>query len=276
MMDELLLGKFENPMLGLVAGYVLLRQPSPNSSLLNTVIMNLEMLLGPQVPDVNAIRALKAQALKEPPCVFQFQYPPMFRAGLEGVIRASLDQPELLPADSVIERIATELLADSPWSSWETVPSPSVELQGSSVDFLLEPSAVELELKTSETPLVATPKLDWVQSALLDALSLRVRRKKFNFPAFTSAQLGRTGADTSTPHPGLDLRQVALRLNVPERTVEAALEGLGANLNVADNYLRAQGMSGIRLKADASIGKSIYASADLSALFDFDINKTEL
>ena len=41
----------------------------------------------------------------------------MFRAGLEAVIRASIDDEQFIPEGGQIEIIAADQLADSPWSS---------------------------------------------------------------------------------------------------------------------------------------------------------------
>lgn len=269
MMQELLQQKFENPMLGLVAGYVLVRQPSPDLNLLNIVTMNLEGLLGSSVPDVNAIRTLKSQLMKEPPPAFPFRYPPMFRAGLEGIIRASVDHPELLPPDSVIERIATGLFADSAWSSWKTSSVPSIELPSAG---LVEATAkVDLDQIPGMTAPSSAPKLDWVQSAVLDGVSARVRRLQSSGTAQSHPQEpGSRAAEPSAPQGGWDLRQVALRLNLPERAVQTALEGLSSNPTAAESYLEALGVSGIKLNT-----KTQAASTDLSTLFSFDIGKTE-
>jgi len=272
MMNELLSGKFENPMLGLVGGYVLLRQSSPDVNLLNLVTMNLDRLLGPGVPDVNAIRTIKSLLLKETPPPFQFRYPPMLRAGLEGVIRASLDHQELLPADSVIEHIATGLFADSPWSSWVTGSLANMEAQSAS---LAESSAnIELQSTPGAAPSRA-PKLDWVQTALLDGLSSRVRRLQSNRGRLNAQESGaREAGEPSEPAAVVDWRQVALRLNLPERAVQSALEGLRANPTSAESYLEALGFSGAKL--NTSLGQSKAASTDLSALLSFDISKTEI
>lgn len=277
MMNQLLSGKFENPMLGLAGGYVLLRQPSPDVNLLNIVTMNLESLLGQSVPDVNAIHTLQSQLLKQPPRPFPFRYPPMFRAGLEGVIRASVDHPELLPADSVIERIATGLFADSPWSSWETGSLANTEAQSPG---LAEASAsFDLQSTPGAAPSFA-PKLDWVQSALLDGLSSRMRRLQLSRSGAAQTnppESGARGAEPSGP-PGaptvVDWRQVALRLNLPERAVQSALEGLSANPTAAESYLEALGFSGVKL--NTSLGQNKAASTDLSTLLSFDISKTEI
>src|SRR5215813_1973313 len=275
MMNQLLSGKFENPMLGLVGGYVLLRQPSPDANLLNIVTMNLDGLLGPGAPDVNAIRALKSQLLKEPPPAFQFRYPPMFRAGLDGVIRASLDHPELLPADSVIERIATGLFADSPWSSWETGSLANMNMEAQSASLVESGAKIALQIPGLAASM-STPKLDWVQSAVLDGLSARVRRlqsSRSGAGQINPQESAARGIEPSTPTAGVDLRQVALRLNLPERAVQTALEGLSANPTAAESYLEAQGFPGAKL--NASLGQTKAASTDLSALFSFDISKTE-
>jgi hypothetical protein len=265
-MGQLLQGKFDNPMLGLVAGYVLLRQPIPDESLLTTVTTNLEGLLGPQVPDVHAIRILVAQALKQPLATFSFRYPPMFRAGLEGVIRASLDHPELLPQDGVIDDIATRMLADSLWSSWETSEA--------TVGLVSPESQQTFGTATAG----ATPKLDWVQSALLDAMSARVRRmqpSRFGLTESVPATSPASESETQPPPRSLTVRQIALKLNLPKRTVETALQGLNSNPTAADEYLEIQGTSDSRSTSFASPVRAVTKWNDLTALLGTDIFKAE-
>jgi hypothetical protein len=311
LMDQLLMGKFENPMLGLVGAYALFRQPSAgrDSLLLDQIIGNLGWLIGSNAPDLNAIRVLKAQLFNEPSPSFQFQVPPMFRAGLEGVIRASIDHPEILPQGGTIEIISTRLLSDSPWSSWEAdVSAASAAASNKRIEFIGETAHEDFELAEEDegqartivpsesfgVPATVfeapegssptqpefpaprpepTPSLDWVQTAILDAISAQARRRarasRYKFSRLTAAGPATKESTASPAQPVLDLRQLALRLRLPERTIQSALASLNSDPSAADNYFQSQGLSGVRFKP-TSLGASTLKLADLSQLFADD------
>ena len=110
----LLYGKFDNPMLGLVGAYSLLRFGTPERAQIEMILGNLQSLLGPRQPDVQALELLAARYFGDPLPTLPLQRPPLLRAGLEAV----LEQPGLVPSDSVIAQIALCRCVDSPWSTW--------------------------------------------------------------------------------------------------------------------------------------------------------------
>jgi hypothetical protein len=119
--DRLLSGKFENPMLGLLAAHLLLQAPEPDSGLLGVVLANLYRLLGAE-PDVVALELMMADRFQRPLPALQLARPPMLRAGFEGVTRIAARAPEVIAADSLCERISTQLYTDSPWVTWQPLP----------------------------------------------------------------------------------------------------------------------------------------------------------
>lgn len=117
-MQMLLHGKFEDPMLGLLGAHILLKRKEVNENTISIVLDNLERLL-PESPDVRALELIARQRLSNLAAVEPFDRPPMLRAGLEAVIKASANNPELVTPGSLIDIISPYLLTDSPWSSWE-------------------------------------------------------------------------------------------------------------------------------------------------------------
>ncbi len=103
--DELLWGKFENPMLGIYGAHLLLLNKELASDRLHLVIANLRELLGRQHPDVEAL-ALKV-ALDDVPSMLD--YPPMLRKSWWYVLDATVRRPDLVPLGSFAANMAGRL-----------------------------------------------------------------------------------------------------------------------------------------------------------------------
>jgi len=119
-MDDLLNGKFRNPIEGLIGAHFLLRELEPDAERIDLVLRNLASLL-PNSPDVRALEILGAQRLSRPIDPEPLGEPPMLRAGLEAVIAASAEVRGLIPRGSVLDRICSRVFADTPWSSWKSL-----------------------------------------------------------------------------------------------------------------------------------------------------------
>jgi hypothetical protein len=110
---ELLIGKFEDPMFGLLGAHWLLSRPDAQSQYVDVVLNNLRLLL-PGSPDVAALEILAAARWSRalpPPTAF----PPMLSAGLRA-LRSNPDQ-HIVPG-SFLEQILVRLRAGSPWVFW--------------------------------------------------------------------------------------------------------------------------------------------------------------
>jgi hypothetical protein len=121
-LDDLLHGKFHNPMLGLVGAHVLLQKPDLDPRIA-VVLRNLQILL-PDSADVAALvrRAeLKGAKLDKEKRPIQFLDPPMLRASMDAIVEASAVSPQDIHRESVIPTLLTRMYADSPWTSWETI-----------------------------------------------------------------------------------------------------------------------------------------------------------
>lgn len=138
----LLHGKFDNPMLGLVAAHVLLQrrksfsqsiltrnrrlskeerqQQDRDESTIKTVLRNLNRVLC-NSPDVAALELLAG--IKSEPKEYRFDEPPMLRPGLNAVIKEAIHNPDIIAGQSRIPQIAPFLYVDTSWSTWEPVPA---------------------------------------------------------------------------------------------------------------------------------------------------------
>lgn len=165
--NEILNGKFKNPMLGIYGAYLLLeRTESPESSrtkdatlkkavgpnLLRVVVQNLRKLLGEgQHPDVEALALL----LEENESSYIFEMPPMLRRSWWRIIEATVQRPELVPADSHAAQIAEHLWGEDPWLLWMTraaQESPAKMIDMKQVEPAPEPSDLEIILRKHLRP----------------------------------------------------------------------------------------------------------------------------
>ncbi|WP_058555228.1 caspase family protein [Thiohalocapsa sp. ML1] len=121
---ELLYGKFDNPMLGLIGAHLLLMAREPNRDTVDLVLGNLRDNLLGDVPDVRALAWRAWQRLGgDRPAPTPFDAPPMLRAGLRAVIDADAEVGGLVPADGILSWISRHQRADTAWTSW----SPPVQ-----------------------------------------------------------------------------------------------------------------------------------------------------
>lgn len=114
----LLYGKFENPMLGLLGAHLLLNKADPNPDTVSIVLGNLGWLLEDS-PDVQALRIRAALRFGTKVPTDPVSTPPMLRAGLQAVLKAGVENPAIIPEETLMDQVATYLYADSPWSSWK-------------------------------------------------------------------------------------------------------------------------------------------------------------
>jgi len=125
-LGTMLWAKYENPMLAIYGAHLMLLQSPINHELMQTVMGNLESLVGPQ-PDVLSLH-LRPGA-PTPPRDLTFSTPPMLRDSWDLISRATRRRIGLVPAGSHTDRIADELIGSRPWllHRVERVVEPSEE-----------------------------------------------------------------------------------------------------------------------------------------------------
>lgn len=121
--QEMLYGKFENPMLGIYGAHLLLLREKLEPMYLRTIVGNLRSLLGTH-PDVEAL----ALGLGPGESSYIFEVPPMLRRSWSLVLNASVKRPDLVPLDSLAAQVADRLWRGEPWLLWTApeVPVPAV------------------------------------------------------------------------------------------------------------------------------------------------------
>jgi hypothetical protein len=117
--QELVTRKFDNPMLGIFGGHLLIeleqsRGRAYEPGLLQEVVGNLRRLLHEPHPDVEAL-ACKA-GLQD--LGYKFEMPPMVRRSWALMTHASADWSDAIPPESLNNRIYDRILAEEPWLVW--------------------------------------------------------------------------------------------------------------------------------------------------------------
>lgn len=113
--DEILKGKFENPMLGIFGAHLLLLDKQIKLGLLEVVVKNLRRMLGEnQHPDVEAL-ALRLGAKNT---TYIFEHPPMLRRSWWQVVEATVDNEKLVPLNSMAAMCADSIWGEEPWLQW--------------------------------------------------------------------------------------------------------------------------------------------------------------
>ncbi|WAJ34399.1 hypothetical protein OUO20_05545 [Arthrobacter sp. FX8] len=113
--EMLLYGKFRNPILGVLGLHTLMMGPSPDPELVQTVVRNLEHLIGDH-PDVMALAAaLPERDLNG----IEVSWPPMLERSYRAcLLPANRAHPGVLLADSPAQRIAPLIRIPGPWLRW--------------------------------------------------------------------------------------------------------------------------------------------------------------
>lgn len=118
---NMLYQKFDNPMLGILAGHLALM--SQQTGLLWIVVQNLRGLLQAPHPDVEAL----ALAAAIPP--LPFSNAPMLRRSWELITRAAATKPEILPPSSPARKFTDHIWSEEPWLI-RCVSAVNLEFQG--------------------------------------------------------------------------------------------------------------------------------------------------
>lgn len=124
-MDEvdsnLLVEKFNNPMLGIFGCHLLLQRTPKNQDLIRTVLSNLKKLV-PQHPDVVALeimsRLIGLGDAKQP--LQNVHWPPMLRRGYVAMRDKDWQSPGFIVKQSMCDRIRTRVLTGGVWTRWIT------------------------------------------------------------------------------------------------------------------------------------------------------------
>lgn len=127
-MNMLLGDKFGNPLLGLLAAHLLLLDAEPRLSLLHIVLGNLNAMLGPDLPDIVALR-LRMQQLEHPdqapPSDQKVFSPPLLRASWDILAQQAALDEEFFPEESLCRQISDRVVDNGVWLAWRPQPALS-------------------------------------------------------------------------------------------------------------------------------------------------------
>lgn len=119
-MEALLMGKFDNPWLGILALHGLLLSGEQYRELGQGVLSRMKGLISDH-PDLRAVELGLEPAA---PVTAPIPFPPMLRAGLELVQERSIRDALIVPADSLTAQAIEYKTSGGAWSAWHNAPEP--------------------------------------------------------------------------------------------------------------------------------------------------------
>lgn len=200
--QEILYGKFENPMLGIYGAHLLLLKSDPDMQIYHQVIGNLRRLLGDGHPDVEAL------ALAEPDSRSTYIYsaPPMLRRSWQMVLNASVTRPGLVPLGSLASQIAPRIWGDEPWLMWMSpaagVGAPTLGTLGASSDVVPPGLEDALQLQLQEFQQSAPVKSPPTRGP--GVLGIDTGTKSLDTSQLTEAQMQRLVASLGVPRANVE------------------------------------------------------------------------
>lgn len=145
---DLAYGKWENPMAGILGAYMYLNSDKTDKDdLFQLVMTNLEtkILRNSEAPDLIALKILSALHLKKEYKGVPLTQPCMLLSGMKAAIRASAENPTVIPQGGLVESTVINLYSDLVWTSYK--PMPVVRLAKKTNKKVLK--STETELKVS-------------------------------------------------------------------------------------------------------------------------------
>jgi serralysin len=208
---EMLHGKFDNPMLGILGGHLLLLDVSPDLALLKIVVNNLRGVLNFQHPDVEAL-ALAAGIGSQ----YVFTVPPMLRRSWALVVNATADRHDLVPSGCLADRSARNQWAVEPWLAWDmrdAIPG-AADIAGTKEDF-----KVALQMRAFAAPAPSSSSSSASDSPFEAVRMLRAKTPKSrDFLAAPAPPSATVSVDPSK------MGDLVRSLGVPRSTLEGMVQ----------------------------------------------------
>lgn len=219
-LNQLLTSKWENPMLGILGGHLLLLEENVDTGLLRNVVENLRAILPVPQPDVEALALAAGLGTN-----YRFRMPPMLRASWQIVLDHSVRQPGLVPLGSLAASLAFLVTHQDPWLIW-CRPGTQRQLeqqQRSFADIIrkqLQPtlarSMTNMVLRKVKTGVPAVDKL--IGQLNLPPATVAHLAGKF----LRSAAPGSTPASPKPPAPAKAAARKQASAQAPKKTVKKA------------------------------------------------------
>jgi hypothetical protein len=181
MLDNILGGKFQNPMLGIFGAHLLMLRKPVNPKTLRAIVGILRSLLGKYThPDVEAL-ALRIDQRS----TYEFRIPPMLRRSWKLVINATIRSPMLVPKDTLSASIAHRVYSGEPWLLWKS-STPSDEDLEECTRILQE----QIQSIDSAASIAKTAKRRTANTAAItsDVATSKVQLERKSMPPVPSAQ----------------------------------------------------------------------------------------
>lgn len=168
--QQLLHGKFDNPMFGIYGAHLLLLSDDPDPALLNTIINNLRNIIGHDHPDVEAL-ALRILGDTGYVCTI----PPMLRRSWGIIVERTIARENLVPAGSLASNMATKIWGEEPFLLWQNrspIENQDEEHESHFMDALIQRIRVS---ESRKQPVLASTMQDfhnrWEQTKTLESES---------------------------------------------------------------------------------------------------------
>ena len=239
------LESFSDPMLGILGAHLMLLSPQPDEERLQQIVDKLRSMVGDH-PDVLALACRK-----DPSAAAPFNVPPMLRSSWNIILKASVQNPGLVPLDSYADRMSDQVWSGGAWLLWLT-PDAKREEDPAQIPGNLEDMFAKL--REAVTPLLAskdllqlvkTGGLDYLQRSLLAYVVMVLGQKEsgkslmslflrfqlfFSFDrSLTPAKMLQWATEASATH--LSSQNLVQALGVPLGTLTRACAGLQEKLN---------------------------------------------
>lgn len=256
-------GKWENPMLGILACYMyLLTNDTDEDELFVTMLNNLEnMILNTHdSPDIVALRLLGAVHFNTTIPQEPLTAPCMVAAGLNAFLKQSMVHPHLIPAGGLVEKIFPVLAKESIFTMYEPIVQPLPKPKGK----------IDINLKTIAKGISIIDKLtNSIHAKILESAVNEVASKKDQSPVSSGLDLANDWVSSSIitqlsqvagDPDRVDIVALAQQLQVTTNTVKETLgmlkgknvlkEVATAVLDQVDKKELKQAIAGINSKID--------------------------
>ena len=214
--DEMILGKFVNPMLGVLATYLLLSANPSDQGLrqgLRVILANMRRLLGKH-PDVEAM-ALEIEGTEGP--LPLCPDPPMLLESWLSIRKAAFERPEIIPDESPLARLAKRFWGPGPVLVWRepAAGGPAPAALGADRLAAITPSAAAAPLTVEQ----------WVRR--LRKMNLEAAKRRTDLDDFDLVAL----REITSAHPDPIKDRLVRALDLPEPAVIQVLKELYAKLS---------------------------------------------
>lgn len=169
------IGKWQNPMLGIISCYMyLMSNDSKDDRLFDTILSNLEnfILNDKDAPDLAALRLLAAVHFNKPLPKQSLSAPCMVSAGMSIFLKQSSQDEGLIKKGSVAEKVFRTMHAESIWTTYDpsSVKRSSRPEKKTSKQSQLD-AYVHIDIGKQESSIQFNPGKDWITATIFDQLS---------------------------------------------------------------------------------------------------------